>query len=258
MKTFHKDYTKAELKIIIKAWNKHHRIYTTGKTKSQLADELDKYFEHDENGEIQLKESEIELPNIKGMREKKLNEALAKANHPDRVKARKKKQEEREKKKKPALERKKSESEESKAEKEKSRIHSYSNTAATAALPEEMLKLIYSYLPQQVRHKVEYGTYEEQKAKFFKTKFPATKKGAEDFLSDMIDYDIHAYQDLERERVDNIVGDLASGMSEAKVDRLYHKLVEKAENQVRNYDLKEVLRLLKEGKTTEEIADLIT
>ena len=55
MKTFHKDYTKAELKIIIKSWNKHFRIYTTGKTKTQLADELNKYLHHDEEGEIQLK-----------------------------------------------------------------------------------------------------------------------------------------------------------------------------------------------------------
>ncbi len=43
MKTFHKNYTIAELKIIIKSWNKHFRIMVTGKKKSELADELSKH-----------------------------------------------------------------------------------------------------------------------------------------------------------------------------------------------------------------------
>lgn len=71
MKSFHKDYTKAELKIIIKSWNKHFRIYTTGKTKKQLADELDKYLEHDKDGEMQTKEVNVEIDDIEEQRKEK-------------------------------------------------------------------------------------------------------------------------------------------------------------------------------------------
>ena len=72
MKTFHKDYTKAELKIIIKSWNKNFRIFTTGKNKKQLADELDKYLIHDKDGEIQYKEEDdIQIADIDDFRKQK-------------------------------------------------------------------------------------------------------------------------------------------------------------------------------------------
>lgn len=87
MKSFHKDYTIAELKLVIRAWNKHFRIYLTGKSKKQLADELDKYLHHDKDGEIQFKEEvdAPELPDIKGAREKAHKAKMAEVNHPDVV-----------------------------------------------------------------------------------------------------------------------------------------------------------------------------
>jgi hypothetical protein len=158
----------------------------------------------------------------------------------------------------PERERKKRQMEQERAEKEKSRIHSYSNTAATAALPEEMLKLIYKFLPEGVRDTAERGTEKEREAKFFKTKFPATKKGAEDLLYELIQLSDSPYVEGEHERVMNTLTDLAEGMSDAKFDRLQEKLMTKASDMVKKHDLKKILDLLKTGSTTKEIVDFLT
>jgi hypothetical protein len=79
MKTFHKNYSLAELKIIIRSWNKHFRIMVTGKKKKELADELSKHLEHDEDDEIQLKQHSVDFkPVLKKHRDDEATKKVAK------------------------------------------------------------------------------------------------------------------------------------------------------------------------------------
>ena len=227
MKSFHKDYTKDELKIIIKAWNKHFRIYTTGKTKKELADELDKYLEHDENGVLDLKDYEVRIPDVE--------------------KGRKNKSAKRERSKNPM---------QTEAEKEKSRIQSYSNTKATASLPQEMLNLIYEYLPHNVKETVEKGTLEEQKNQLFKKKYAHTKRGAEDLYSDLVDKS-GEFAKRVKEAIDSLIDNNTWGWSKGRKERMMASLREDAESVVVAKYIKIILELLKEGKTTREVSETL-
>jgi hypothetical protein len=305
MKSFHKDYTLAELKIIIKAWNKHFRIYTTGKKKKQLADELDKYFEHNKDGEIEVREEadivldlssplRAEKAKKKEMKEKNKSSREQKKRESEEAKApapvQRQKSKSEEAKAPTPVQRQKSKSEEAKApapvqrqesltkeeiaerrrerlmlallsekeiekyKKEKSRIQSYSNTDATAALPNEMLRLIYRFLPQDVRDTAEQGTQEEQDTKFFRTRFPATREAAED-----IHYKFHdkfeSYQEATTGRAQNIVDEKTEGMSARRKYRLLDQIMDEASDQATEDNIETILRFLKKGKTVQEILD---
>jgi hypothetical protein len=239
MKSFHKDYTKDELKIIIKAWNKHFRIYTTGKTKKELADELDKYLEHDENGVLDLKDYEVRIPDVEKGRKNK-------SAKPERSKS-------------PMTMREKSIGKnpmQTEAEKEKSRIQSYSNTKATASLPQEMLNLIYEYLPHNVKETVEKGTLEEQKNQLFKKKYAHTKRGAEDLYSDLVDKS-GEFAKRVKEAIDSLIDNNTWGWSKGRKERMMASLTEDAESVVVAKYIKIILELLKEGKTTREVSETL-
>jgi DNA repair exonuclease SbcCD ATPase subunit len=140
MKTFHKNYSLAELKIIIKSWNKHFRIMVTGKKKKELADELSKHLEHDEHDEIQLKQHSVDFkPVLKKHRDDEATKKVAK-------KA------------------KKTKAEDAKTEKEseEKRVASYSNTDATSSMPNEILRLIFNLLPPSVKTNATEGTENEK------------------------------------------------------------------------------------------------
>lgn len=294
MKSFHKDYTKEELKIIIKSWNKHFRIYITGKTKKQLADELDKHLEHDEDDEIGMKTPEGLTTGLTAYHEKKEKQKQTKKQAKEDAKTEK----ERERLRKIVEERHKKDAEEKEArrkeeesrlqkqkeikrkeqelrlqkekEKEKARVDTYSNSKATSQLPYDILEQIFNLLPERLKKEATEGTYQEKRDmetknvfKFFESKkYGKTKKEGEKFFFDLLDQS-EEFQEYERNRAHKITDDLYNEyvdntkrrLTLDQREELQQTAMDKGYKLAMKYYIEEFIDLKKEGKTNKEIVE---
>jgi len=296
MKSFHKDYTKEELKIIIKSWNKHFRIYITGKTKKQLADELDKHLEHDEDDEIGMKNVEGLTTGLTAYHEKKEKQKQTKKQAKEDEKTEKETErlrkivEERQKKSDEEKEARRKEEEsrlqkqkeikrkeqelrlQKEKEKEKARVESYSNSKATSQLPYDILEQIFNLLPERLKKEATEGTSQEKRnmqtknviKSFEGKKYGKTKKEAQKFIFDLLD-ESEEFQDYERYRVNELTDELYNEyvdntkrrLTLEQREQLQQTAMDKASKLSMKYYIEEFIDLKNKGKTIKEIVEFM-